>query len=364
MAVVIPVRAPGGVVAPPPPQLFLGNSFQGITTSIETSGGGNTFYQFTGTDAKYGTVLPPSPPLWGGTGGNSQVQQIWSAVLGNGYSADIVDSIITDNTVPAGVSSTVRSSVLTNPYSGSVFQQNSYLIEPGAGPQNTMLYVSHWIWLQADMSSRTGGANPFGEFVEFKTPGNTDVERFQIGYQMCGNPSNNWTGFGTTPVFIMLHDEAGSALPQQELVYLESVISPNSTQAGWGMGQTYQAPIPLGRWFRLEWAFNRKDSSGQGWMWAALTDPGSSDPALQAGKQFFALRGPFNWTDSNQTPPVVHTIGLNQSLSATINRVFIDNTSYTNLVRSPGSTYENRTTDYQVYTGWPPNATSHPSNYL
>jgi hypothetical protein len=90
-------------------------------------------------------------------------------------------------------------------------------------------------------------------------------------------------------------------------------------------------------------------------MWMALTDPSSSDPNLQKGVQVFAARGAF--TNGSQT------LGLNEQNPALINRLFLDNCTYTNIVRSSSSPFVIKTTDIQLYNSWPSNATTHPSNY-
>jgi len=330
--------------SPPPstcgtgPAPFLGNSMQGVSIVTVSAGGGNNWLQFQGTDTKYGNVLPRAPAsLWGGTGANDQIQQIYNSP------GDITEAIATDNTVPAGVSNRVRVTTAVNPYSSPPNTQDSYLEQPGSAPQG-MFYESYWIWLQPDLPSRTSG-NTWGELVEFKAPGGARVERFQIGWWMA-----NWTGYGaTTPCITMMHDDTTNGY-----IFMESVMNPNGNTGG--MGQTYAAPLPLGQWFKLEWAFNRSDSAGQGWMWAALTVPGSSNANLRAGVQIFALRGAFNYNGQ--------TLGMNASQpSQLINRIFLDNSSYGNFARSSSSPYVIKTTDYQVYTSWPATATAHPSDF-
>jgi hypothetical protein len=195
---------------------------------------------------------------------------------------------------------------------------------------------------------KKGAALP--ALTETKTP--DPCERFQVGIVMA-----SWTGFGaTTPIFQLLHDQITS--PWQ--YYMQTGLSPTGITTGeYGIGQTHPAPVPLGRWFRVEFAFNRNDASGQGWMWFAVTDPGSSDPALRAGVQVFGARGAFNHTDSTGT----ETLGMNLAkASERINRLFLA-TGYSNLARSAASPYTMKFTDIQVWTMWPASATAHPTNF-
>jgi hypothetical protein len=69
----------------------------------------------------------------------------------------------------------------------------------------------------------------------------------------------------------------------------------------------------------------------------------------------FAARGTF--TNGSQT------LGLNAAQpTQLINRLFMDNCSYTDIVRSSSSTFVIKTTDVQLYDSWPATATAHPSN--
>lgn len=349
------------------PLLFMGNSMQGMSLALTGSGSGSTFQNFTGTDTKYDNVLPIYPlSPWGGTANFTDgIQIIYS---GASYNSDITNAIITDNTVPAGVSSSVCSQTLISPSTGS--QQNSYICHPSISAPQGMLYQSIWFWLQADMTSR--GPDFEQEFVEFKTPDGNGTffgpERFQVLIFQA----NNSHGFSTTlPNFVFTHNSEvsnGSGL----YTYMSASLAPNSsfTSKNYTAGfPKANVAVPLGRWAKLEWAFNRSDASGQGWMWVALTDPGSSDPQLQAGTTIFQTRGAFNYTDTDTGQS--WTNGMNtpaafgglQPPGAFINRLFLCNLTYGGITRSSTSTYEVRWTDVQVYAGWPPGATAHPSNY-
>jgi hypothetical protein len=323
--------------------LFLGASMQGLSLGAITPAGTNNAWQnLQGTDAKYGDRLPRAPAaLFGGTAGYTDGIQLIGAT------GATVNAIQTDSTVPAGVSSQVLAMTMVQPYDNASMQ-NMYLTFPDQSVAQGMVYTSRWVWLQPDLPSRGGF---WMEIAESKTP--DPCERFQLGIVM-----ESWTGFGaTTPIFQLLHDQITT--PWQ--YYAQTGLSPTGITSGqYGIGQTYKAPVPLGRWFRAEFAFNRNDSSGQGWMWFALTDPGSSDPALRAGVQVFAARGPFNYTDNTG---VTRTLGMDIAKSSDrINRLFMA-ASYSNLVRSAASPYTIKYTDIQVWTKWPASATAHPSNY-
>lgn len=348
--------------------LFLGNSMQGITLQS----GGTGWTRFVGTDQKYGTTLPRAPASpWGGTAGyTDSIQQIFNSgtsgpcTAGSGAGCDITEAIGTDSTVPSGVSTSVLITKLVNAYSG--VPQDAYIIEPSTSAPQGMLYTSRWVWLQADMPSR-GAVDQ--EVSEFKTPdGNSTQlgpERFQMNILQ-----QSWTGYGaTTPVFNFAHNTAYGYPGGGFYNYTAAYVSPNTTQASSGTGVTHYCPVPLGRWFKIEFAFNRSDSQGQGWMWAAITDPASPDPAIQAGVQIYAARGAFSFTDPSTKQ--TWTNGLNPgpassgyaAASPVINRIFLHNLSYGTITRSAANPYVIKMTDMQVYTGWPASASAHPSNY-
>jgi hypothetical protein len=324
---------------------FLGNSMQGTTLTAYNAYGNGQWLKFVGADTKYGNVLPryPASP-WGGSAGGmpDSIQQIWTSV-GQGATTE---AVATDNTVPAGVSNRVLVSTMVSAYVSP--NQDTYQIQPSTSAPQGMIYTSRWLWLQGDIASRGG----FGWMLlsEFKTP-DPGSERF--GVQVI---NQSWTGY-SQPVFNFKHDNTATS-PFTH--YLDTFIGPNSVTAGnSGIGQTHACPVPLGRWFKLEFAFNRYDSSGEGWMWAAVTDPGSSDPALQAGVQIFAARGPLTFSDGSYG---TETLGLNRQRSDPINRIYLHEV-YSDIARSAGSPYVIKMTDMQVYSGWPSDATAHPTNY-
>jgi hypothetical protein len=325
--------------------LFLGASMQGLSlAAVMPDGTDNAWQDLVGTDAVYGDVLPRAPAaVFGGTAGFTDSFQII------GDAGSTVNAIVTDDTVPSGVSNQVLQMTMRLPYDNESMQ-DAYLAFPDTSKAQGMLYTSRWVWLQADLASRDG-SGMWMEITETKTP--DPAERFQLGIVQ-------YTPYGSTvPVFQMLHDVPGSPWAY----YAQTWLSP--TEAGIntgnnGIGQTHMAPVPLGRWFRAEFAFNRSDADGQGWMWFALTDPGSSDAELRAGVQVYALRGAFSFTAEGTTT----TLGLNEAQpSKLINRLFMFN-CYSNLVRSLSSPYVMKFTDMEVWTGgWPSTATAHPSDY-
>lgn len=326
--------------------LFLGASMQGLSLgSIIPSGNNNAWQRLIGTDSVYGDTLPLAPAsLFGG------VSTYTDGIQLIGASGAMTNAIATDGTVPAGVSNKVLVMTFVNPYTSAM--QNSYLTFPDQSKPQGMVYTSRWLWLQADLPTR---GSFWMEITESKTP--NPCERFQVGINQY-----SWTGFNQ-PVFTCLHDVIGLPTVPIQAVYFEQWLDPNGTNgpSNHGLGQTHKAPVPLGRWFRVEFAFNRRDASGQGWMWFALTDPGSSDSALQNGVTVFALRGSCNFFDANAN--VMRTLGMNEvQPSALINRLFMIS-GYSNMSRSSGSPFVQKCTDIQVYTGWPSTATAHPTSF-
>jgi len=363
-----------------PNGLILGNSLQGIALQIpgpSGSFGSGQWIAYTGTDTKYGNVLPRGITVspWGGNATLiDQVQQIYGT-LGTSQ-ADIAESIATDNTVPAGVSTRVAVETLITAYNSSKVNQDSYIIHPnitvGTFPQG-MLYTSRWVWLQADLASRVGGG--FNQEVcETKTPDGNGTfqgpDRLQMNIVIStGTP---W-GLTAPACFNFTHStEISNSGPisQQSNTW----VAPDAAHpsGGYTAGITYSpVAVPLGRWFRIEWAFNRLDSTGQGWMWCAITDPGSSDPNLRAGIQIFAARGAFTfvdpWGSGTWTCGMNPTPGISghQPAQPYYDRIFLNNLSYGGIVRGgTAGNYVIKWTDMQVYARWPSTATAHPSNYL
>jgi hypothetical protein len=320
---------------------FLGASMQGLSLGpITPSGTDNAWQDFVGTDAVYHNTLPRAPAgLFGGTAGYTDGIQIIGAT------GATVNAIVTDNTVPAalGVSNHALQITMVEPYDNNSMQ-NMYLVFPDTSRAQGMVYTSRWMWLQPDLASR---GSFWMEIAETKTA--DPAERFQLGIV-------NYSPFGV-PVFQMLHDVPGTPWEY----YTQTWLSPTGVNTGNnGIGQTHMAPIPLGRWFRAEFAFNRSDAEGQGWMWFAITDPGSSDPGLKSGTQVYAMRGPFSFTSGGTT----QNLGLNAAQPGKlINRLFMA-ASYANLNRSSSSPYVIKYTNIEAWTGsWPSNASVHPTNY-
>src|SRR5262249_34674333 len=110
-------------------------------------------------------------------------------------------------------------------------------------------------------------------------------------------------------------------------------------------------------WFRLESAWNRS-MNGTGWIWMALTVPSSSDPNLQKGAQVFTQSGAFSFTWNG----VTQTAGWNKATSDPINRVYPFG-AYSDLARSPTSTYSVKTTNIETSSTWPSTASPHPANF-
>jgi len=321
---------------------YLGNSMQSMTLTPFNNFGNGQWIKFVGTDPKYGNTLPVYPAaLWGGTANQTDaVQQIWNV------QGDITEAIASDGTVPAGVSTEVLVSKLVNAYVSPT--QDMYQIQPPTSVPQGMVYTSRWLWLQGDMASR--GAFGWMLLSEFK---NADPGAERFGIEVI---NMSWTGY-SGPVWQIYHDDTSVA---NDAYSLQTMLSPTGVATGnQGIGQTHAAAVPVGRWFRLEVAYNRNDASGNGWMWVAITDPGSSDPALQAGVQVFAAYGAFAHNDRGTT----YTHGMNMTQpSKPINRIYLSG-AYSDISRSAANPYAIKMTDMQVYAGWPSNATAHPSNY-
>lgn len=349
------------------PALFLGNSLQGITLAAPTGGSPSWWQEFTGTDTKYGNVLPraPSSP-WGGTAGfTDQIQ-----IIGGGasYNTDISNAIVTDNTVPAGVSNQVLQQTLITAYGdGGQATQNTYMVQPDSSVAQGMLYTRFWAWLQADMTSR-------GQFqleiAEFKTPdGNGSTlgpERFQMMITQ-----ESWAFGATTPCFTFAHNTAYGYPGGGFYNFSDTYIGPVTHGTTIGPGTVYDpVPVPLGHWFKVEFAWNRSDANGNGWMWSAITDPQSGDPNLVAGQQIFAAYGAYSFRDNNNS--ITWTNGLNPAPAyggysqgpQYINRIYLFNMSYGPITRGGASgNYVVGMTDMEVYAGWPLDATAHPATF-
>ncbi len=332
--------------------LYLGLSFKNLSLSdfqrLYTVGStaSSGWCDVVGHDTVYNITSPVYPAaLWGGTASHPDSMQFIQETKGD-YSRQIV----TDNTVPSGVSNRVFQLTAINPYVPNVggisgdTQQDNFIVWPDTSRAQGMLYISKWMWLQPDMASR----GPFTFFLAAESK--TDItERFGAGIT-----ERSYTGFGNTPVWNVAHDGFPSGGYQ---VYAQSFLSPTSS-GHMGRGQTYAAPVPLGQWFRLELAWNR-NVGGNGWMWMALTVPDSSDPNLRKGVQIFADSGAFNFNYNGSDP---QTQGWNAYNSDRINRIFPFGL-YSDLARSPSSPFVEKTTNVEIWNTWPSNATAHPSNF-
>jgi hypothetical protein len=260
--------------------------------------------------------------------------------------SDLARQIVTDTSVPPGVSSLVLEDTFVNPEIAPT--QDNFVIYPDLNATQGMVYFSKWMWLQPDLPSR----GPFwAEFHETKTNGAStggggDPERFGVGLDLA-----TWTQ--NQVVWNVNHDGWVNGTYEN---YAESLLSPSSSWGPMASGQTNYAPVPLGQWFRVESAWNRS-MNGIGWIWMALTVPGSSDPNLQNGVQVFAQSGAFSFTWNG----VTQTVGWNEATHDPINRVFPFG-AYSSIVRSPTSTYSIRQTNIEVWPSWPSTASPHPAS--
>jgi hypothetical protein len=338
--------------------LFLGLSFQGLTLddysstyTVGTATSGSGWSTFTGTDGVYELGNPRAPAsIWGGTATYTDgIQLIQDA------KTNYTRAIVTDTTVPTGVSDRVLQismNVAYDPNVGGISgdtMQDSFVIHPSTTQPQGMVYFSKWVWLQGDMASRA----PFEWFLNDETK--TDItERFGSGIEAM-----SWTGFGSdTPVWYLTHDAWPTDSSPSYQVYAETFLSPSSAAGAMRTGQTYYAPVPLGQWFRVENAWNRSPG-GTGWIWMALTVPGSSDPMLRTGIQVFAQSGPMNLNYNGSDP---ETIGWNAYNSDAINRVFPFG-AYSDIARSASSPFAEKVTNVEVWNTWPATATAHPATF-
>ena len=90
----------------------------------------------------------------------------------------------------------------------------------------------------------------------------------------------------------------------------------------------------------------------------ALTVPGSSDPNLRQGVQVFAQSGAITQTWGGVTT----YIGWNKLTNEPIDRVF-PFAAYSDIYRTPTSSYSIRATNIEFWTRWPSTASPHPSNF-
>jgi hypothetical protein len=321
----------------------VGLSFQGLTLNAARPYTGGGWTDIVGKDLVYGNSSPRYPAaLWGEKApAIDSIQMIWSSP------SDITRQIITDTSVPPGVSSQVLEWTLVNPYPNTPPTQDQYEIFPDVNAPQGMLYISKWMWLQSDLQSR---GDFFAEIHETKTNGASNggggsPERFGVGIQ----EAKTWTQ--NQPIWTVDHN----GIYATGGIYALAVLSPSSSWGPMASGQTNYAPVPLGQWFRIESAWNRS-KNGTGWIWVALTVPNSSDPNLQKGVQVFAQSGAFSFTFNG----VTHTQGWNEATPDPIDRVF-SASAYSNLVRSPTSPYSMRYTNIEVWPSWPSTATAHPA---
>jgi hypothetical protein len=355
--------------------LFDGKSFQGLslndgvrTYTTGTATGG--FCDIVGSDLVYGNSEPRSPytgstpngpvAIWGGSATSADSIQLNTNAL-----SDCTRAIVLDHSVPLplGVSNQVLEMTFVapnetnvggvsgdNPFNEFDFYTSS---DPSHDPQG-MLYFSRWMWLQSDMATRT-------PFEAFGVIASSTAAGESVSLNIVAEPYN---GVGaSTPVWTLTHVGAPSGMYE---VYAAAYLSPTSPASpidGGSVnpgGQLYKAPVPLGEWFRLEVAWNRRDTEGEGWVWMALTVPGSSDPSLAAGVTVYASRGAFPYNYDGMDP---ETIGWNPYNADSIAKVtaFM---AQSDLTRSGSSPFSQRLTNIEVWTGWPASgATLHPESF-
>jgi hypothetical protein len=328
---VISLAGTGSSASPAPsPGLrpFLGLSFQGLSLNIGArtySWGGWT--DIVGTDQVYDNSVPRYPTgLWGGTAPTiDSIQMLYK------IPSDQTRQIVTDNSVPAGVSNKVLKMTFVNPYVSPT--QDNHQIFPDLSQPQGMVYFSKWMWLQPDLPSR----GPFWfELHETKTLDSTGPERFGVTLLLY-----HWTN--NQVIWRVNHDGWINGAYTQ---YAEADLSPSSFYGPMVPGQTNYAPVPLGQWFHVESAWNRS-MNGTGWIWVAIN-----------GVQVFAQSGAFNF----KWKGVTHTVGWNKVLNDPIDRVFGFG-AYSNLVRSPINPYSIEQTNIEVWTTWPSTANPHPANF-
>jgi len=356
--------------------LFDGKSFQGLElqdgrrlyTNGDASAPNGGYCDIVsidgGVDLVYGNSEPRSPysgqrpngpfALWGGSAYDPDSIQTNSNNL-----QDFTRSIVTDISVPPGVSTRAMEMTFVAPNESAVggvagdLSLNSFqFFTDGSSPQG-MLYTSRWIWLQPDMPARA----PF-EFYGVASQ-TTDIgETFELVITASSN-----TGFGdTTPVWQVSH----SADPSRAYrVFVEDSLSPSlpTTPLDGGTlspgGQRYRAPVPLGEWFRIELAWNR-NVGGNGWIWMALTVPSSSDPVLAAGVTVYAASGAFPFNYNGADPETKGWNAYNADLIDTV----IPFEAISDITRSSSSPYAQRLTNIEVWTQWPSSgATAHPPQF-
>jgi hypothetical protein len=300
-----------------------------------------------GVDLVYGKSEPRSPysgqtpngpvALWGGSAYAPDSIQLNSSSL-----EDFTRAIVTDTSVPLGVSTRALETTFVAPH------------EPAVGGITGNLSFNAFQFF-------TSGSNPQGMLYTFYGVASqtTDVgEMFELVITATSS-----TGFGdTTPAWQLSHsaDPSGSYR-----VFAEDTLSPSSpsTLLDAGTlphgGQLYRAPVPLGEWFRVELAWNR-NVGGDGWIWMALTVPGSSDPVLAAGVTVYAASGSFPFNYNGADP---ETKGWNAYNGDLVGKV-VPFEAISDLARSSGSTYAQRLTNIEVWTQWPSSgATAHPPQF-
>jgi hypothetical protein len=339
VAAAVPVPLPptalsiGGKPAPAPNNDTFFNSMTFAGPALVPRGmyAGGGWVDLVGSDAGTGFAQPRSPTSpWGGNAVYPDSIQL----IGNSPLTDQTRTIVTTGSGgsvpaigPSGSTEKILQLTFSAPYEQNVggisfnTSQNSYIIFPDQSVQQGMVYESWWVYLQADLASRF---NSFFSVSETKT---ASSERHTFGIVP--------TGGGLT--WQLSHNKVGGTFVD----YYDVALS--QTSSNLAPGQTHAAPIPLGQWFRIEWA--HKFVPGQpGWMWLALTIPGSSDATLKAGGQVF-------FEQASHWDPNIGEI---------MNRLF-EFQAYSDLTRSSGSPFSFYLAQMKIATAWPSTATAHPA---
>jgi hypothetical protein len=357
--------------------LFDGKSFQGLNLNdnqrpypigsvmgaycdiVGIDGGPDLVYANTEPRSPYSGNTPNGPvAIWGGLTGSAEYPD--SMQLSSNAFSDFTRDI-EDASTPSEVSDKVLALTLVAPDDKNVgdaganaFNFFNFFTAPNASTSSQgMLYFSRWMWLQGDMDqpSRT----PFENFLVVSS--STGAEQFTVGLV-----AEAYGGGGVSaPGWYLKHESVGSTYRLFAAAY-PSLGPPDAGSPGPNGGQVHQAPVPLATWFRLEVAWNRRDTTNNnnGWIWMALTVPNSSDEELAAGVTVYQGFGSFAY-DYDFTDAGRETIGWNalNGNDPTVEVTPIQ--AYSDIKRSQDAPFTQKLTNVEVWTQWPPSgATAHP----
>jgi len=235
--------------------LLFNSGFEGpIALGIPVLFGNGAWQDITGLDSETGQLWPPV--VWGGTGGRLQL------IAGDSLTGSLLDELTLGSyTYNALETVTGRDGGSTRALYSHVQQsiggasqnwdatQSNFQIHPGPNGQGD-LYLSYWLRFQPDLLERMTVNNWAGRAVsDWKTGiGTGGGGDYRVLLSVFGDGANDrlyWNLKGD--------NVANGGLPQQ--VFWEQ--------------SNHSAPVPVGRWFRVE-VFVHRGGGSDGRVWVAV----------------------------------------------------------------------------------------------